>query len=1113
MADRRYRPVNFGFLNTAQDSTDIGEFESPNATNLDPDELALGALKHQQFEADTKTLRDFQETSFAGRRFFLGEPDLFTSYVDGQDYRSVELISVRHDLPYAIVLRVRVSSDGFICGNRTFAGTETFVGTFHFQVDGGALKFFRYDGAAYSSITLDPAIATGVWHDVVIAQTGTVATAYLNGQQAGTMALAGLVTGLNGFQFSFGYASDITGCTCDVSEFAIVAGAPETPWAWTGSADRGKLRSLGIADPVIIFATRDGSGVDNFQGLEFAPVGSAPTTTLTENKGEDKLYAEVSDAPRTVVHPAFTTLESADDGGGGTTLRHRITDTDIELPTNNCYVAFDFRLNSYTGSKTIDALGFWDGAATAGISTRFAFGTNTLEVLIRTSAGTTTPEVLPSVEAGRTYRVVLAFEDVSTVSNSRYRFEAFVDGKIEAFYETSNSLDILGISEALLQGDFALPAGGPYSATYTMKNVVVGGNWNTNIPRRQLGEWDGSVEFFSDVSDVKFSTENGDFDANDQGISTSVPSGSAPLVATGGSSVVATQTLDAVADDEGPTVPQVLQTSVEEFLEIDDGQLASASPTSGTPAFNPKLTVIEGRAYNGPEDATIVFGSIEVLTSSFSTVNRNIAVTYRVDGQSGFPNVVSLLTNTGTIKLNHYNLQLSVDIDNTHTFTAGYTCQVKSPTLLDGKYQYRAVAVRESDTSPKVQIESTPSDIADINLNNLDAAGQRVANNIPVITIPPAAPGYPDYVDRVDLYRKDPDSDEFVKIFEHSQVSAYPFRDNSLITELPRIEFLQTESDETFTTINEAIGNTSGNYSLLLDKDNRLWTVPSDRKDLLLYSRENDWWGWKRENSFSFTGDVIDAVPIRDINVVNGESTLVVFTTKGIYHIVGSGTPDSPYTRVPMFGGDDQSNIDMYQGSALPFNGSIFFLAKSSDGLYETGAYGQKVYEYNLQQLTELSGRIKKTSTLNGDGVTGETNEMEYASLIGGDKYVMKKLTNDTCLVYHKDARGWMTYSSVLTDPDNRWIWTSKTFDRMARERGTIADATRLKIDYKGDLKIRLYTYTSDVEYLFQAPNGIELSSASRTIWENMLPATMGEQWKFQLEGTPDTEVYNMWFS
>ena len=142
------------------------------------------------------------------------------------------------------------------------------------------------------------------------------------------------------------------------------------------------------------------------------------------------------------------------------------------------------------------------------------------------------------------------------------------------------------------------------------------------------------------------------------------------------------------------------------------------------------------------------------------------------------------------------------------------------------------------------------------------------------------------FADRIDLYRKDPDSDDFVKIFEHRQLSPYVLEDNFLVTELPRIEFLKTENDETFSTINEAIGNDSGNYFMLFNKDNRLWTVPSDRKDLLLYSRENDWWGWKRENSFSFNGDIVDVVAIRDINVVNGESTLVVFTTKGIYHIL-----------------------------------------------------------------------------------------------------------------------------------------------------------------------------------------------------------------------------------
>ena len=195
MTNRRYKPVQFGFLNTAQDSTDIGPAESPNATNLDPDELALGTLKHQQFSGEG-TLRDFEETSFAGRRFFLGAPESYTSYSDGVWFRSgaPASISVKHDLTYAVVLRFRVSSDGFICGTRTFPTTEAQDGTFHFQVDSGALKYFCYDGSTYTSVTLDASIATDEWHDVVIQHTALAANAYLNGELKGSITIPPGVT-------------------------------------------------------------------------------------------------------------------------------------------------------------------------------------------------------------------------------------------------------------------------------------------------------------------------------------------------------------------------------------------------------------------------------------------------------------------------------------------------------------------------------------------------------------------------------------------------------------------------------------------------------------------------------------------------------------------------------------------------------------------------------------------------------------------------------------------------------------------------------------------------------------------------------------------------------
>jgi hypothetical protein len=202
-----------------------------------------------------------------------------------------------------------------------------------------------------------------------------------------------------------------------------------------------------------------------------------------------------------------------------------------------------------------------------------------------------------------------------------------------------------------------------------------------------------------------------------------------------------------------------------------------------------------------------------------------------------------------------------------------------------------------------------------------------------------------------------------------------------------------------------------------------------------------------------------------------------------------------------MFGGDGYTDFEVGANSLLNANGTVMLMTKSSDGTYDKGTYGQKVYEYDLQKLTEVSGRIRGATPLTGTG------DLTYANLIGGDKYVMKKADQTQGLVYHRDARGWVFFDSS----EAGWTWTSKHFPRQVMSRGNPSFARQLKVDYEG--------YVTLTFYIEQRQEGdikkieIELSSpAQRREWQNTMPPGMGRKWWMSFEGDVNSKVYGFWF-
>lgn len=1110
MANRRYKPVKFGFLNTAQDSTDIAESESPNATNLDPDELALGALKHQDFTGEG-SLKDFTETTMAGRRFFIGDENSadngYTSYAQGQGFDSDLSSWIELPLTQADGLKAHVIAFDFYLTTPPSGSSENVIRTISGALTAHTIKvtvenqneltFTFYDGVTTQAMTLVDPITTAQWYRVVLVHSTEVDkgyAAYVNGLLVDEQVGNTIVVGASG-PLILGNSTDSL-MVFRLRNLLIARGYATSPSKYDGT-----LRSLGFEGDVYqtIISSRDGSGADNRQNITMTKTGTPTFSSPEDSVAAGKVMFELDNSTRSSAFRACTQYDSAntgDDGrqcdrylpfGEGTFVGFNITLERAALSGETSRTLFTFEDSGAIGTPT----GFY-------VALKKALTDDYFELHIALKDGSFNTVVPRSmfVPGDSVYICAIVYDDSSETLTRRVG-EMYVDGK-QVFRTVKNIGDwvlrnVSTLRPIVMNTNYTVSTG-TYSLRTSFRDIVIG-NLKADADVNKLSSWVGENSLIEQHVDVLLSAPDGSFDNNEQGFSASSAVGKVPpTVYTPVQVTGLPQISDVVAESDGPIKPRKLTVTYANGLELDDGV--------GTLPTGFSIRERDGLAYNGPSELQINIASI--LTRA-TTAGYYFEIEVGYDGgetkRQGNDN--------GAIGLRH-NLIMALDDTVSHPFakdTTGWTLSVKGPVLLDGEYKYRAVGVRFSDTDPKVEIESRPNDPVDIQVRNISPDGLRVGNSVPSIVMPPASPGYPDFVDRVDLYRKDPDTDDYVKIAEHSGRAEYSYKDNNIITDLPRIEFLKTDKDETFSKINDAIGNTSGNYFMLFNKDNRLWTVPSDRKDLLLYSRENDWWGWKRENSFSFNGDIRDVVAIRDIAVVNGESTLVVFTSQGIYHIVGSGVESSPYVRVPMFGGDGSSNIDTYAGSALPFNGSIFFLAKSSDGGYETGAYGQKVYQYDLQQLAELSGRIKKTPTLDGD-----TNELEFASLLGGDKYILKKLTNGTCLVYHKDARGWLTYSSTAAQD---WVWESKKFDRQALERGTIADSSRFKIDYKTQnaneltLEFTIYARGGTSTKTVTLPN----SGGSRKVLENMLPANMGEQWSFKLTGDPNAEVYNMWFS
>lgn len=1133
MSNREFKQFPFGFLNVAQDPTNIEETESSDVRNVDPDALALGTLKYLDYGSIPTSTRDYLETTMNGRRFYLGSEEDYTTY-DGTNgvlsYQTFNKEVDALDTDGAICFKIRFNStsDGFVFGNY-FDATDQTTERFYIAIASGDLVMASFFGspATWQVRTIISGIATSQWYDVVIhdrfSSGATDTIFYVDGSFVSSNRVSHTSSDAGGQQFYLGswtYSSSgpygSVGASFDLGNFYWHFGKVDSPNEWDGTID-----SIGIVSGSAILSMKEGNPLLNKQNVIFYRWNSSvpfPTGVFNQAKASGKLISELDSDQRETQAASYRTH------GSNSVPESRIltssvtgsSDADMVFGSN-VFIGFWISPNFYASSANFSVLTFGD--YTTGYEHFEVFISSNLKTLSiiasdSVTGSTATVDLDPDDGSTNSEEIVHNFDRIvgayvsftlttDTVGNTTtYWLRAYVDGNLAFEFENDNAWTLLNTSaQYTFASDNASSFGAPpYGYSFIMRDVIFG---NLDSKNTDITDWDGSKKSLEGKVNILFSAADGDVANNDQGYNLT-------LFTAGGypSQIIEQVTdlgvpVDEVNDNKHPRTPEfqkVLPIEKKTNLVFEQSDLSGVSPSV-------TLSVIPGKVYTGPELATIRVKDLAYAKYNFSSSDIRFIARVNYDGSDRYTELTGTGDHPENIYLS-YNLMLTLDTSGTAApgsttifFAGPATLFARSSELLDGKYSYRAIGVRYKDTNPRTEILSLPSKAITTELNNIDAGGERKGNDVPVVNIPAASPGYPNFIDRVDLYRKDPDADQYVKVFEHKNDSVTTFVDKTPLTELPRIEFLPNEGVEGFEKINEAIGNDSGTFSKIFNKDNRVFVVPTDRQDLILYSDESAWWQWRRENSFRFNGNIVEISLVRDTTVLTGQQTLVVSTTTGIYHMIGNGSEDTPYEVIPVIGGDGFTDLEVMASSQINANGDVFLMTKSTDGGYETGAYGQKIYQYDLQKLIEISGRVRESTALAGTG------GLSYANLIAGDKYLIKKTDQDLGLVYHKDARGWLYFDTT----ESGWKWTSKHFTREQLGRGTPAFAKQFKIDYIGSVTVRFYIEQKDrgdVQTL-----EVPLSSVGfRTEYQNVMPSGMGRKWWLEIEGDSNSEVYGFWF-
>lgn len=523
----------------------------------------------------------------------------------------------------------------------------------------------------------------------------------------------------------------------------------------------------------------------------------------------------------------------------------------------------------------------------------------------------------------------------------------------------------------------------------------------------------------------------------------------------------------------------------------------SITPASGStdiPSIDFRINPSTG--YTGLETESYVI-EIDAAAGDASTFRWKFGfdTTWRASGVAINPGTwISLWTNGFQVNF-PTDAQQVIDTGGSYAVGDDASTTVSKTVLPDGPYSYIIVNVKRTSLDPEVDIQGLPSDPVNANLANVTDAGVPITNGPLVTEI--TYPSMPSNTDEMWLFRKGPDDDEFFRI-DIATAGSKVITDTIETVGLVPLIILDSTDDEAFYDLNLAVGNGSQEFVKLFEKDNRLWLVPDDRQDLVLYSRLGDWWGWQRVNSFALVGDITDLAQVRDPTTVGGEFTTVFGTDEGIFHITGNGTENAPYTLVQA-----ERDINVEANSLVDMNGVLMLMSKSPNGDYDEGRFGQKIYEYNLQSLIEVSARVKNSNLISS------TAGVEYAEMRGSDKYLVKKTGVDELLLYHRDVQGWMQVTS--NGETNGWSWRSKKFTPEVYKRMPLAYARFVKLDFVGQL---IMTFTLEgVDTASPVVRTLDVTHGTRKELYQRLPAVKGHKWYLDLTtGDATTVLYDLYY-
>lgn len=446
--------------------------------------------------------------------------------------------------------------------------------------------------------------------------------------------------------------------------------------------------------------------------------------------------------------------------------------------------------------------------------------------------------------------------------------------------------------------------------------------------------------------------------------------------------------------------------------------------------------------------------------------------TWSISGVSG--------TNVGYDNVG-YNVRVSMD--SAESFTDGdvFKFNVSTSLLEDGNYYYTVSQVKSVGGK---DIESLYSEVETIPIRNENNLGAITAYSRAVVTVER------DSSDDKWLYRKGPRDDEWYRIaIIQSGSGDATFSDNIETGSLIDTKIIPNLDPVSMDALLSSTDSSSWSY--IFEKDNRLWAVPSQKRDVVFYSEPLEFWRWTKTNSIGFNGDFRGVASLRDISNVSVQNTAVFVTSSGLYNVYGNGSDKDPYVRIT-----HESRFGTVEDTLVKANNMLYMISNGSS--YQQGEWGRKLYSYDLTSLTELSGIVQ-----NSDPFIDNNKTISYVNQIGGNK--LKILMSDnTMMIYHIRADGFGE-SSNSTESANDWHIRTAQFHPAYAFTGKYYNVDKFRMEWDGSINI---------EWIIDGVSqGVDTYTSPTRDWnEFVLPGNFGGNIMLDIKGDNGAILYDFYF-